>query len=424
MIKNNKELGKIKRELWEKAEKALYALYGDMPDIRILNRFYSEKMAFENSDAIILWNLAGEIMRSAPSSYSMPKVTGTTGSCFTAYLLGAASDNPLPIHYHCRECCSTEFVDIKNALPFDMQNKTCSCGGVMRPDGFDIPYEMNLGDAHTPHICFSVPKNFLEETKHLIFEQMKAFYRVGELGNETDYTRFVLLPYEGKDLFKENVNFVNDKYNGFPTVTVVSFLGGDKAKRLIEETGEDLFVFSATENYLSNERIVEKIASGDIAGIPILDLQIEGFASMKDALKLAKPKNTYEILKVYDALHGSGTWTANAENLISSGIDIDDIPTSRDDMFMLLRNKLYETGHTYTGIAYELTNKIKWGKLDADSRTLLEYLDLPEWFIPYAEKIQYMFPKAHSVQNLREALTFMWYKIKYPCAFDKAVKRC
>ena len=170
---------KLKKELWQKAEKALYALYGDMPDIRILNRFYSEKMAFGNSDAIILWNLAGEIMCSAPTGYSMPNVTGTTGSCFTAYLLGATSDNPLPIHYHCRECGSTEFVDIKNALPFDLPNKTCSCGGEMGADGFDIPYEMNLSDAHTPHICFSVPKNFLEEAKHLIFEQMKAYYRVG-----------------------------------------------------------------------------------------------------------------------------------------------------------------------------------------------------------------------------------------------------
>ena len=201
---------------------------------------------------------------------------------------------------------------------------------------------------------------------------------------------------------------MNDKYNGFPTVSVISFLGVDKAKRLIEETGEDLFVFLATENHLSDERIVEKIASGDIAGIPILDLQIEGFASMKDALKFAKPKNTYEILKVYAALHGTGTWTGNAENLIRGGIDIADIPTSRDDIFILLRNKLYEAGYTYTGIAYELTNKIKWGKIDADSRALLECLDLPEWFIPYAEKIQYMFPKAHSVQ-----------KINYPEEFVK-----
>ena len=413
---------KLKKELWQKAEKALYALYGDMPDLRILNRFYSEKMAFENSDVIILWNLVGEIMRSAPTGYSMPKVTGTTGSCFTAYLLGATSDNPLPLHYHCRECGSTEFVDTKNALPFDLSNKPCSCGAKMRTNGFDIPYEMNLGDAHTPHICFSVPKNFLEETKHMIFEQMKAYYCVGELGNETDYIRFVFLPHDGRDHFKENINLVNDKYNSFPSATVTSFFGVDKAKRLIEEKGEDLFAFSVSENYLSDERIVEKFASGDVAGIPILDLHIEGFASMKDALKLAKPKNTYEILKVYAALHGSGTWTGNAENLIGNGIDIADIPTIRDDIFILLRNKLYEAGYTYTGIAHELTNKIKRGKLDADSRALLECLDLPEWFIQYAEKIQYMFPKAHSVQNLRTALAFMWYKINYPEEFARYVE--
>ena len=90
---------KLIDKLWQKAEKTLYALYGDMADMRILNRFYSEKMAFFGSDVIILWNRVGEICAKAASRNHLARVRGTVGSCFTAYLLGATENNPLPLHY-------------------------------------------------------------------------------------------------------------------------------------------------------------------------------------------------------------------------------------------------------------------------------------------------------------------------------------
>ena len=34
------------KEVWDKAYKRIFELYGDMPDLRIVSRFYSEKQAF------------------------------------------------------------------------------------------------------------------------------------------------------------------------------------------------------------------------------------------------------------------------------------------------------------------------------------------------------------------------------------------
>ena len=51
---NNKET--IQKELWQRAEDALWALYGENPDARILNRFYNEKIIFGDTDAIIVWD--------------------------------------------------------------------------------------------------------------------------------------------------------------------------------------------------------------------------------------------------------------------------------------------------------------------------------------------------------------------------------
>ena len=34
------------KEIWDEAYKRIFKFYGDMPDLRIISRFYSEKQAF------------------------------------------------------------------------------------------------------------------------------------------------------------------------------------------------------------------------------------------------------------------------------------------------------------------------------------------------------------------------------------------
>ena len=36
----------MEKEIWDKAHNRIFELYGDMPDLRIVSRFYSEKQAF------------------------------------------------------------------------------------------------------------------------------------------------------------------------------------------------------------------------------------------------------------------------------------------------------------------------------------------------------------------------------------------
>ena len=101
-----------------------------------------------------------------------------------------------------------------------------------------------------------------------------------------------------------------------------------------------------------------------------------------------------------------------------------DIPSHRDDVFMIIRDKLREAGYNDPGIAYNIVGKIRngnnsLGEIKSEDRMLLEHLGLPDWFISYVEKIQFLFPKARSVNNLRTALVFMWYKVNYPEEFAK-----
>ena len=64
------ERKRIERNLWKKAHNALTCLYGDMPNVRILNRFYSEKMLFENGDYIMMWDLVAELRLRAREIFS------------------------------------------------------------------------------------------------------------------------------------------------------------------------------------------------------------------------------------------------------------------------------------------------------------------------------------------------------------------
>ena len=85
-----KERRKRTRVLWDAAHKRLCELYGDMPDVRILNRFYSEKMIFENTDNPIIWDVIGAIRERARERGELISLSGTDGCCLCAHLLGAA----------------------------------------------------------------------------------------------------------------------------------------------------------------------------------------------------------------------------------------------------------------------------------------------------------------------------------------------
>lgn len=408
------------KDLWKKAHDTLVFKYGDMPDIRILNRFYSEKMLFGDGDSIILWDLVATLRREANGKGYTTLLGGTDGSCFTAYHIGMC-ENPLPLHYLCPVCKKIEFIS-EHALPWDMPDKPCECGGIMHAEGFDAPFETHIRMAHQPRPNLWVSPAFLEEAEKIVIEKASGLYRLCKLTKpEFVPIKFVFLPFDGETNFEDNIDESGNKYDTFPGITIIPFDVYRHCANISEKTGVDF-----REVNLNDPRIIEAFANGNIDNIPNFK---SNSLNMGEALCLAKPRNCYDLLQFLGAMHGTNTWCNNAECLIRDGIcSIGDIPAHRDDVFMLLRDKLREAGHGDVGIAYNIATKIRLGVyarvgISAEDRALLEYLDLPEWFIPYAEKIQYMFPKAHNLESLRIALTLMWYKVNYPEMFKKNMKK-
>ena len=88
-----------KTELWNKAYKRIFEIYGDMPDLRIISRFYSEKQAFMQYEVGKYFFDLEKLRREAEGAGERLIVKNVVASCLVAYLLGATDENPLPAHY-------------------------------------------------------------------------------------------------------------------------------------------------------------------------------------------------------------------------------------------------------------------------------------------------------------------------------------
>lgn len=400
------EREKLKKELWQRAEKTLFTLYGETPDARILKRFYDEKMFFGNTDTIIVWDITADIRLEAKHCGHLTNMTGTDSSCFVAYLLGASDINPLELHYHCPNCGKIEFLENKRALPWDIADKPCECGHTMRADGFDIPYEMHIGRTKT-HLTAAPP--VMEIAENIIKERVRGIYScISRIRRKSSsYVTFIF----------------GEKHNGnYPGIAMVSSAEYDKAKKLTDSTGVDFeeIMMGISGRYLSDQQLVSNVANGKTGGILGFDFNGHPRAKqLKEDLMKASPQSSYDLLKFLGAVHGTRNWLYNANVLVKNGVcKIGDIPSHRDDVFMMLRD---EAGID-TGIALDITNKIskglRSGELTNNERDLLEHLELPEWFIPYIDKVHYMSSKATTIGVLRIALAFIWYKINYPDKFE------
>lgn len=400
------EKEKLKKGLWERAEKTLFALYGENPDVCILNRFHSEKMTFDETDAIIVWDIVADIRIEAKHNGHLTNLTGTDSSCFVAYLMGASDINPLPLHYRCQKCGKIEFIKNKRALPFDIVDKPCECGHNMHADGFDIPYEMHIGRTKS-HLTVAsavveIADNIIKEKVHGVYSCISRIKR-----NASASSTYVF----------------GEKKNGkYPGIDLVASLDYHRAKVLSESTGVDFeaVLMGISEHYLSDPRLVSEFFKGNTDGVLEFDFGEHPRArQLREDLKMASPKTTYDLLKFLGALHGTRNWLYNANTLVKNGAcQLSDIPSHRDDVFMMLKEENHLDDMTALNLANKISRGLKADELTDDEFILLSNLDLPTWFMPYIEKVIYMGAKSVSVGVLRIALAFMWYKMNFPDKFD------
>lgn len=166
---------KQKQVIWKKAADRAITVYGNNPPFEITDRYFRERDLLENSDAIILFDLLGEVRKTAKQMrfhFHAPDPQS-----FIGWLLGASDINPLGAHLRCPECHRTEFrPEVRSGL--DLPEKKCECGTRMIPDGHSIPFEVTPcaeGSSYDFYQCETdIP--FMETAEDIILRYGERFY--------------------------------------------------------------------------------------------------------------------------------------------------------------------------------------------------------------------------------------------------------
>ena len=154
-------------------------------------------------------------------------------------------------------------------------------------------------------------------------------------------------------------------------------------------------------------------ARADTLGIPEF-----GTDFMKDMLLKLKPKSFDDLVQISGLSHGTGIWLDNGENLLNEGRTLCELPALRDDILLQLMQYGLEKDS-----ACQIAECVRRGKfyyysdLTFEPVELMRSKNVPEWYIQSLRKIRYLFPKAHAVAYVMNAVRMAWYKINYPKEF-------
>lgn len=400
-------------QLFDKAYSRLNEFYGgeySSPDITILSRFYKEKTILSESGLYMRYlDLIGKVRAVAELRGEHIWVRGTTGASFIAYLLGATDINPLPRHEYCPQCHTTKFTG--SGTPFDKAPKKCSCGTKIENDGHNIPFESNLKSVLSERIQLTVSHAFLDEVKAMICDEMwdKSIVTLG--GEDGSPIWFCVLDKEDNECGAYMLNGNREIFADCPRITLVPGSTLDKYRELEKATGFKMKDIGFDEQSLAFFEFME----GDIQGIPHLDNNF-----IKDLWDKTDPKSYDDILKLIGFAHSTNVWKNNAEKLFDEHrMSLREIPAFREELYEMLVEKLRIKGIYDDGFAYEVTDKAmrgyyaRNGGIDEGTMSALSDLGFDMDFIFFLSEINYMFPKAHGIAYLHEAITMMVYKIKF-----------
>ena len=350
------------KEIWDKAYKRIFELYGDMPDLRIVSRFYSEKQALMQYEVGKYFYDLAKLRRGAEEAGERLIVKAPVASCFVAYLLRATDENPLPAHYYCPKCKTVLWME--GRCVFDMRDRFCSCGERMKPEGFDIHFETYLPYAKKLRVADITDESYLELSEATFSHYQKSLL---------------------------------DTANICKQLEKVTSIGMDD----IDMNDREVKCRLLTGNF-------EKLAG------------VGGEKAIKQMITLTHPVTYNELLKLIGLAHGTCTWRYNAEQLLSDGIcSLADIPATRDEVFMIIRDAMRDCDFHDTGFAFDVSNKARRGYylehgMDDYTNSTLQMLGLDSWFGSYIRFTQYMSTKALAVLELKYSIILTWYQVYYP----------
>ena len=462
------------------ASTMLSSIYGKNPPDIITQRYETEMNHIINYKYASIYMLSHLLTKYSHINGFPTSSRGSVGASFIAFLLGITNVNPLPPHYYCKNCKHVEFIPDNSVYSgYDLPQRNCPvCGKKLSSDGHNIPYEtfFGLNGDKAPDIDLNFSESFKDDalnylcdmfgkerilsagTISSLFENISDMYiKMYEevTGVEFDYERIENIKYrinnvkrkegvhpcgvfiipEGTeicDFTPVNKIETTDKitkcshfafhalHDCIYKADILGFIPLEILYRLQKITGtsQQDIDFSDPKLYeLFNGSHCIGIISDEPATLGLPEFENEFVRNM---IKQIKPKCFGDLVKISGLSHGTAVWLNNADELLKNNIcQFKALATSRDDIFNYLRSCGFKRH-----IAFKVSEAVRKGvferkAINKEPEIVSEFKshNIPDWYMESLCKIRYMFPKSHSVEYVKAALTLAWYKIYYPTEF-------
>lgn len=416
------------------------------------------------------------VKKSLEDGYSVGS-RGSVGSSLAAFLGEISDVNPLPPHYYCETCKTSEFILNTNLVGTDLPLKKCpNCDTYMERNGFDIPFEAFLGfkGDKEPDIDLnfaSVYQSTAQKYCEVLFGSGHTF-KAGTIltyaektaiGNVLKYIEEKGLPWN-KALVRKYSNKIigakraagqhpagvlvlpeNYDINYFTPVSLVKIEGDMYAtatqydynmlhgtllkldvlghesptalRMLYDYTGIDFTKIRLddpdTLSIFSSCGVLN-IQGEDPENIGAIGIPEFGTPFVLGMLKTTRPKTVTDLVRISGLSHGTMVWRDNAEEDVKSGrVPFNEVIATREDIM----NKLIAKG-CEAQIAFKIMEKVRKGKgVDENDLAELKKADMPDWYIASCQKISYLFPKAHAAAYVMQSIRIAYFKVHHPLAF-------
>ncbi len=428
----------VKQTVYEKAK----SLYGDPLPKLIEARIEKELEGIIGGGYDVIYLIAEKLVKKSNEDGYIVGSRGSVGSSFVATMMGITEVNPLPPHYLCPNCKKSIFTlddgrDLGSVYfsGYDLPDKKCECGTMMKKEGHDMPFATFLGfnADKVPDIDLNFSGEYQwrahDFTKEMFGE--KNVYRAGTISTVAEktaygfakgyaeYTGINFPPAELERLasgctgvkrttgqhpggiivipnYMDIFDFCpyqypadDNKSRWYTThfdfhaihdnVLKLDILGHDDPtalKMLGDLTGVDLkdipFDDEKVLSLFRSPKVLE--VSPEKIGCPTGTLGVPEFGTkfVIEMLKDTKPKTFAELVKISGLSHGTDVWLGNAKDLILNKIcEFKDVIGCRDDIMVYLM---------YNGLkpidAFKIMEFVRKGKASKEKEQWEEYVKI------------------------------------------------